>query len=241
MNYILADTIVVFSESEIHKKPGLKNYSQKVMCQGRRFVDTNIFRVEKDLYQREAEVGFIGRFAQEKGIINFIEAIPLILNNQGDVKFLIIGDGPLLGDAKTALKKMNLQANVELLSWIPHDKLSGYLNELKLLVIPSYTEGLPNVMLEAMACDTPVLATPVGAIPDIIKDGETGFIMANNSPECIGENITNALEYPKSDEIVKNARKIINRDFTHEAAVKRYKKIFDKVIDKKKINAYVRG
>jgi glycosyltransferase involved in cell wall biosynthesis len=241
MNYCLADTIVVFSEYEIHRKPGLVKHSEKVMCVGKRFVDNKIFRIEKDLCQRETKVGFIGRFAQEKGIDNFIEAIPLLLNNREDVNFLIIGDGPLLMDVKTSLKRMDLQAKVELLNWIYHDKLGGYLNELKLLVIPSYTEGLPNVMLEAMACGTPVLATPVGAIPDVIKDGETGFIMGDNSPECIGKNIMKTLEHPNLDEITKNARKLINREFTYEAAVKRYKKIFDSIYGQSKDKYLCRG
>jgi glycosyltransferase involved in cell wall biosynthesis len=52
---------------------------------------------------------------------------------------------------------------------------------LALLVIPSYTEGLPNIMLEAMACGTPMLASPVGAIEDVIKDEETGFILRSKS------------------------------------------------------------
>ena len=78
-----------------------------------------------------------------------------------------------------------------------------------------------------MACDTPVLATPVGGIPDVIKDGETGFIMENNSPECIAENEIRALEHPELEKIVKNARNLVEEEFTYEAAVERYKKILE--------------
>ena len=112
-----------------------------------------------------------------------------------------------------------------MLRWIPHDKLPDYMNELKLVVLPAYAEGLPNIMLEAMACGTPVLATPVGAIPDVIKDGETGFIMEDNSPECIAENVVWALKHPDLGLIVENARVLVGREFTYEAAVKRYRMI----------------
>ena len=80
-----------------------------------------------------------------------------------------------------------------------------------------------------MACGTPVLATPVGAIPDVIKDGVTGFIMKDNSPECIAENVIRALEHPNLDEIVKNARELIEKDFTYEAAGERYRKILGSI------------
>ena len=118
-----------------------------------------------------------------------------------------------------------LDGKVKFVGWISHDELPRYLNELKLLVLPSYTEGLPNIMLEAMACGTPVLATLVGAIPDIIKDGETGFIMENNSPECIAQNIIRALNHPNLERIAQNARALVEREFTFEKAVERYEKI----------------
>ena len=74
---------------------------------------------------------------------------------------------------------------------------------------------------------TPVLATSVGGAPDLIKDGETGFIMENSSPECIAENVISALNHPDLEKIVKNARELIEREFTYEAAVERYRKILD--------------
>jgi glycosyltransferase involved in cell wall biosynthesis len=96
-------------------------------------------------------------------------------------------------------------------------------------VIPSFTEGLPNVMLESMACGTPVLASGVGLIPDFIKDGETGFLLKNNSPQCIAENIFRALQNPNLEKITMNAKKIVEKEFAFENTVHQWKKILDTV------------
>ena len=63
-----------------------------------------------------------------------------------------------------------------------------------------------------MACGTPVLGTPVGLMSDMINDGETGFIMENNSPECIAENIIRALNHPNLEQIAQNARELVERN-----------------------------
>ena len=94
-----------------------------------------------------------------------------------------------------------------------------YLNHLRIFVLPSYTEGLANIMLEAMACGTPVLATPVGAVPDVIVDGKTGFIMENSSPECIAANVIRALEHPDLEGVSLRARALVEREYTFERAV----------------------
>ena len=129
---------------------------------------------------------------------------------------LIGGDGPLKELIEASLQKGGVTARVDLPGWISHDDLPGYLNQLRLLVLPSYTEGLPNIMLEAMACGTPVLATPVGAIPDVIIDGKTGFIMENNSPECIAENVKRALDSPDLERIAEAGRRFVEENFTFE-------------------------
>ncbi len=99
----------------------------------------------------------------------------------------------------------------------------------RLLVLPSYTEGLPNIMLEAMACGTPVLATPVGTIPDVIIDGKTGFIMENNSPECIAANVVRALSSPDLERIAEDGKRFAEENFSFEKTVENWKGILQSI------------
>ena len=88
-------------------------------------------------------------------------------------------------------------------------------------MFPSYCEGLPRVVQEAMACETPVVATRVGGIPDLIDDGATGFIMDDNSPKCIVTNVIRALEHPDLDKIAKNSRTLIEKEYAYEVMIRK--------------------
>jgi len=218
----LSDKIILYSQRLVQEY-NFKKYRHKISIAHEYFVDFDRFKVHKQPSERQDLVGYIGRLSDEKGILNFIRAMPEILKEGNDVKFLVGGEGRLRDKIDEYLREENLNGKVKLPGWIPHDQLPDYLNELKLLVVPSYTEALPDIMLEGMACGTPVLATPVGAIPDVVKDGETGFIMEDNSHECITKNVIRAFNHPSLEQIVKNAHALIGREYTYQAAVERYR------------------
>ena len=224
ISFSLSDRIAVESENAIEFL-GLEEYKDKISIISNMYLDLNKYKIKKDLKDRRNLIGFISRLSEGKGIMNFVNAIPLILKERDDLEFLIGGDGPLFDEIKKELKNNGTYDKVKLTGWIPHDELPDYLNELKLLVFPSYSEGLPNIVSESMACGAVVVATPVGGVPDLIKEGVTGFIIEDNTPECIAKNVIRALNYPDLDRIVKNARKLIEEEYTYEVAVKRYRKI----------------
>ena len=228
INCALSDRIVLYSPILIEQWK-LKVYSNKISIAPKHFLDFNTFKLTRNLSQRENIIGYVGRFSNEKGIINFVESIPHILKRRPDIHFLLIGDGVLKNEIEQYVQKHDLSNKVEMKKWIQHDELPLYLNALKLVVIPSYTEGLPNLMLEAMACGTPVVATSVGSIPDFIKDAESGFIMENNSPDCIAKNVINALEQADLEKVSEKARIVIEQNFTFEKAVERYDNIINNI------------
>ncbi len=224
LNYSLANFIVLYSQNFIDEYE-MNKYEKKILINHEHYIDFNKFKINIGLNERGNVIGYIGRLSEEKGILNFVSSISVLANEMNEREFLIVGDGSLREGIENYFTSKNLSKKVKIVGWIPHEELPEYFNHLKLLVIPSYTEGLPNIMLEAMACGTPVLATPVGAIPDIIKDSETGFIMESNSPNCIAANVVRALEHPDLENIAKRARIIVENNFSYDKVVDQWKQI----------------
>lgn len=145
-------------------------------------------------YKREKEpdgkvvVGYVGRLSPEKGVEQLVDAFSIVVAKIPSARFLLVGDGPLKRKIEARLSELNnIRDRILITGWV--NNVQTYLNEMSLLVLPSKTEGLPNIIFEAMACKTPVLASMVGAIPFIIKEDETGFLLRSLKPEYIAERI----------------------------------------------------
>lgn len=223
LSLLVCKRIVIYGPSQI-RQLGLESYNFKIFYGSLHNIDLEQFTISIPYIDRKKNVGFVGRLSPEKGIESIFQLAEM---DDPTYEIHVAGDG-LLRKEISELEKHCKHLHYD--QWIQPKDIPLYLNQLKLLIIPSETEGLPNIMLEAMACGTPVLAIPVGAIPDIIKDDETGFLMENNSPECIAKNIKRALNYFHINQIIKNAKKLVEEDFTLEAAINRYRKILDETL-----------
>ena len=224
----LCDRIVLYSPALIDHW-GLERYRDKIAIAREHLLDFEAFRVEVPLRERPATVGYIGRLADEKGVWNFVRALPRIAAGNADLRFLIGGDGPLLPAIREFVRESGLSGRVTFTGWIRHEDLPCHLNSLRLLVLPSYTEGLPNIMLEAMACGTPILATPVGAVPDFVRDGVTGFILAPNTPEGVATSVLDVLGRPELASVAEAARECVEQEITYERAVERFAAVIEEL------------
>jgi glycosyltransferase involved in cell wall biosynthesis len=125
-------------------------------------------------------IGTVGRLVPVKDFNLFLEMAAAILRQTDDVRFSILGDGPLRSALSRTVRDLNLQASVDLLA--PRADPVSYYRSLDIYVNTSRDEGLPLSVLEAMACGTPVVAPLVGGIPEIIADGVEGFLVRSRCP-----------------------------------------------------------
>jgi glycosyltransferase involved in cell wall biosynthesis len=226
INYNLADALV--SESNYMLKENSQDLRNKCGVANLP-VDMDFFKRKNPTEKRKYDLGYFGQLDEGRGIINLIETIPLIVKKNNNTSVLIGGEGDQKKEIKWFTIKNSLEENIKIVDWIQHENLPDYLNSIKIFILPSYREGLPNIILEAMACGTIVLSTPVGGVPSVIKDSETGFIMENNSIPCIEHHILRVLNYSNLDIIANNAYNLIKSEYSFDSTVKRYDEIIEKV------------
>jgi len=119
--------------------------------------------------------GFVGRLSHEKGTQDLLYAFSELVDVAPEARLLVIGDGAYKDELRNLVHELALGDKVKLIGYT--DKTYYYLSKLDLLVLPSHTEGLPIVLLEAMFAECLILATKVGGMPDALKDGELGFLV----------------------------------------------------------------
>lgn len=223
VNCLLSDILVVYSNRLISQW-NLRKHRTKTIIAQMHTIDTSFLKMTTEYSKRPDMVAFIGRLSPGKGVLEFVLCMPSVLRKKPGIRFAIVGEGPLSKEVNGRLRESNLENKVIRPGWVDHNEIASWLNSCRLLVVPSYTEGLPNIILEAMACGTPVLATPVGGIQDLIEDERTGFLTTTNNPEDIAKNIVRALDSSSIETIIGNARKMTD-EYTLEKAVERWAKV----------------
>ncbi len=141
---------------------------------------------------------FVGRIDPLKGIDNLIKTLPL-LKNEGKFKLVVVGGDENSREELEGLKKLaadvDVMNSVDFRGLVKQEQLPYFYSAADVCVVPSYYESFGLVPLESLACGTPVVATDVGDLKHIIKSGETGCIVSDNSPEKLAEAVTSVMQF----------------------------------------------
>lgn len=165
------------------------------------------------------------RLVEKNAVGDVIEALKFL---PVSVRFKILGVGPLEQALRARVKELKLEGRVDFLGFISQTDLPRHLHQADIFVRPSLSEGMGNSFIEAMAAGLPVIATPVGGIPDFLKDGETGLMVEPKSPRLIAFQVQKLIsDRVLRDKIVINAKRMVKEKYDWDLIAKQMKdKVF---------------
>lgn len=141
----------------------------------------------------------VGRICEAKGQLLLVEAAKRLRARGTDFEFVLAGDGPMRAEIEKAIAAHDLGDRIRITGWISNDQVRQELTAARGLVLPSFAEGLPVVIMEAMALRRPVLSTYVAGIPELVLDQETGWLFPAGSVENLAAVIADCLSRPLTE------------------------------------------
>lgn len=215
----------------LHAAEPLKNYVKPLRLS---IIYNGVGAVNRTCFRRHPlrRIGVVGRIEPEKGQMAFIQAARLVVQQFPDCRFSVIG-APMFSNAGYYREVVTASQGlpIEFTGW--QEDISRVFSNLDLLVVPSTpVDATTRVILEAYTAGVPVVAFPSGGIPEILTDGESGFLAADGSPEALATRVIDVLRMDSSDlqAIVERAKKRWEGNYTLHAYRKRVCEVLARVV-----------
>jgi len=219
----------VKTRAEVEKQLGMAEIT--IIPMG---VDESSFKPKNDRAPGKT-ILFIGRLAEIKGVEYLIRAFPKVKEKHPEAKLNIIGEGEEEPRLRREAESTGHGKDIHFLGPIPHEKITGHYQAADVFILPSIvdsrgaSEGLGVVVIEALACGTPTVATELGGITDIIKDGETGLLVPEKNPDRLADAIDKILsDRDLADRLARNGRLLVHEKYGWEKIASEFKRVYIK-------------
>lgn len=175
-------------------------------------------RIEERTRDR-ATLLFLGHLSKAKGTYDLLNAMPTVISAFPEVRLMLCGDGDI-ASARCAIERLGLAEHVQVVGWVDPQLRARLLSQATLLVLPSYAEGLPMSVLEAMAARLPVIATRVGGIPEAITSDREGLLVEPGDVGALADGIVRLLAHPEQRQLfADSARARVEHDFSADKTI----------------------
>jgi len=230
-----ANTVIALTEDMKREMQKIYSRDVSVIPNG---IDLNNFksvsrkkaRSKLQIKEDEKIILFVGTLRPVKGVRYLIEAMSGINQECPKVKLLLVGDGVDMPYLKRIVKHLNLKEFVTFVGKVPNENVSQYMAASDIFVLPSLSESFGIVNLEAMTFGLPIVATRVGGLPEIIKDGANGFLVEPKNPRQIAEKILLLLEDNELKEIISKNNKNKAKDYGWGGVVGKLEEVYRKLL-----------
>ena len=197
-------------------------------------IDGNRFSININKQEKRKELGIHGsgpiiglgvRLTEGKGINYLLQAMPDIIKKFTDITLVIAGDGPAADKLKKQTVELGITRNVLFLG--PRLDIPELLKVFDIYVLPSLSEGLPMVLLEAMAAGCPIVATNVGGIPTLIKHGDNGSMVEPKNPQALASEIIKLLSSQElRSQYSKKALETFQESYSADIMTRKYEQLY---------------
>jgi glycosyltransferase involved in cell wall biosynthesis len=172
---------------------------------------------------------FVGRLIPVKGIPYLLEAMTKVCKKIPDVRLIIVGEGEEKDRLKALSHQLGIEKSVRFVGTLPHDEIPSCLQRADVFVLPSRSEGFPNVIAEAMSAGLPVVASRTGGIPDIIVNQENGFLVEAGDTGTMADRIVLLLQDDSLRKTISQNNKLRIRDFTWDRIVDKLEGVYSTI------------
>ncbi|MCB9725354.1 MAG: glycosyltransferase family 4 protein [Spirochaetaceae bacterium] len=170
----------------------------------------------------------VGRLTAQKGQLLLLDALRQVLDEGLDAKLVLAGDGEMRPEVERRIAGHRLEEHVEITGWIDAPEVARRLQAARAMVLPSFAEGLPVVIMEALALCRPVLSTYIAGIPELVVPGQSGWLVPAGNVEAIARAMREILETPteRLDEMGREGARAVHERHHLPTEVSRLEKIF---------------
>ena len=179
----------------------------------------------------------IARLIEKKGAQYAVQAVADVLKRHSNIEYNIVGDGPVKNTLEDLIEGLNIGNNVKLLGWRHQEEIIELMKHTDVLIAPSVVsgdgdeEGIPVVLMEALAQGMPVLSTQHSGIPELVQDGESGFLVPERNVEALADKLEILIKHPEIwSEMGRAGREYVERHYDIDKLNDKLVKLYQRVL-----------
>jgi colanic acid/amylovoran biosynthesis glycosyltransferase len=205
-------------------------------------IDTRKFEFLPRRYEegKNLKLLTIARLVEKKGVEYGVRAVAKLLKKYPNIEYRIVGDGPLKKEIEQLIANLNVGEKIKLLGWREQEEITHLLKDTHIFLAPSVTskdgdqEGIPVVLMEALAMGIPVVTTQHSGIPELVKDGESGYLVPERDVEALAQKLEFLALRPKIwSKMGEAGRKFVERHYDINKLNDKLVNIFDQITQSK--------
>jgi colanic acid/amylovoran biosynthesis glycosyltransferase len=191
-------------------------------------LDASFLNQETTPVPNTNQVVCIGRLSEQKGQLLLLEAVRCLAKSGENLQLMLAGDGPLRSAIESYIQKHSLSSFVRITGWVSGAQVKQLIRESRAMVLPSFAEGLPVVLMEALALGRPVITTYIAGIPELVRPCENGWLVPAGDVDALVHALTELLQSPLDELSIKgyNGAQAVRRMHNIDIEAERLAKLF---------------